>query len=69
MLAGSDDYIKPDRMMSRFIYSAIQHVLSVEQMQQIMIKVHQNLIKEYPFLTLRLLDYLIWNYQRSTTYQ
>jgi hypothetical protein len=65
MLAGSEDYIKPDRMMSRFISSAINRTLNAEECQKIIVEAHKILVHEFPQLTLRLLDYQIWQYQRE----
>jgi hypothetical protein len=65
MLAGSDDYIKPDRMVARFIWATIQQTLSVEASHELIVGAQQILAKDYPHLTPRLLDYLIWQYQRT----
>lgn len=65
MLAGSDDYIKPDRMITRFIWSAIQQNLSVEESHNAIIGAHKTLVKEYPQLTPKILDHQIWLYQRE----
>jgi hypothetical protein len=63
MLAGSEDHIKSDRMMGKFIWSAIQQKLNREETQQAITEACQILVKEYPRLTPRILDYLIWSYQ------
>ena len=65
MLAGSDVYVKPDRMMARFIRSALQKSLSVEESHDLVVEACQILSEEYPHLTPRALDHLIWNYQRE----
>ena len=65
MLAGSDNYIKPDRMMTRFIYSALNRKFNVEESHDVVVGAHGILIQEYPHLSLRSLDHLIWNYQRA----
>lgn len=65
MLAGSDNYIKPDRMIARFIYSALNRKLSIEESHAVIVEAHKILVQEYPFLTLRDLDHAIWNYQRA----
>lgn len=65
MLAGSDNYIKPDRMIERFIYSALNRRLSIEESHAVIVEAHKILAQEYPFLTLRALDHAIWNYQRA----
>jgi hypothetical protein len=65
MLVGSDNYVKPDRMISRFIRSATNKNLSIEEMHQAIVSAAKLLSTEYPHLTPRLLDNLIWNYQRQ----
>jgi hypothetical protein len=65
MLLGSEEYIKPDRMVERFIGAVIQQKLSVEASHELIVGAQQILAKEYPHLTPRLLDYLIWQYQRA----
>lgn len=65
MLAGSDDHIKPDRMIARFIESALHKSLSVEESHRVVVGACEVLKKEYPHLTPRLLDHQIWNYQRD----
>jgi len=65
MLAGSDNYIKSDRMIARFIYSALNRKLSIEESQAVIVEAYEILAQEYPLLILRALDYAIWNYQRA----
>ncbi len=65
MLAGSDDYVKPDRMLTRFIESAIGKSPSVEESHKLIVGACNMLKKEYPYLTPRALDHLIWEYQRE----
>lgn len=67
MLAGDENFIKPDRMIRRFIYSAIQRELSLNECQELLVSAHAELVKEYPLLTPRSLDHQIWLYQRQTT--
>lgn len=67
MLAGDENFIKPDRMIRRFIYSAIQRDLSFDQCQEMLVAAHAELVKEYPGLTPRSLDHQIWLYQRQAT--
>ncbi|MHB8089209.1 MAG: hypothetical protein ACYDH2_13265 [Anaerolineaceae bacterium] len=64
MLTGSDDFIKPDRMIRRFIYSAINQNLSMQETHDAIVGAHQILKDEFPNLTPRLLDYQIWSSQR-----
>ena len=65
MLAGSDDYIKPDRMVTRFIKPSIQRNLSLEEIHDLIIGAHKILIKDFPRLTPKSLDHQIWLYQRE----
>lgn len=67
MLAGDENFIKPDRMIRRFIYSAIQRELSFDECQNLLVAAHAELVEEYPLLTPRSLDHLIWLYQRQAT--
>jgi hypothetical protein len=64
MLAGSDDYVKPDRMLARFIESAIHRSLTIEESHDVIVGASKLLAEEYPHLTPRALDHLIWKYQR-----
>jgi hypothetical protein len=64
MLVGSDDYVKPDRMVTRFIWSATGKEYTIEEMHLGIVGAAKVLNPDYPQLTPRLLDSLIWNYQR-----
>jgi hypothetical protein len=65
MLAGSDHLIKPDRMVLRFIESAIGRPFhSTAQAGTLVRAVVKVLNETYPHLTPRLLDYGIWSHQR-----
>lgn len=64
MLAGSDDLIKPDRMVLRFLREALQREISLNEAQSVLSATTQALKVVYPHLTPRLLDHAIWNYQR-----
>jgi hypothetical protein len=65
MLAGSDNYVKPDRMITRFILSATGKSLSIEESQTAVVGACEILVEDYPHLTPRMLDHLIWEYQRK----
>ena len=65
MLAGSDAYIKPDRMIARFIYSALNKRMSVDESHEVIMGAYRILVQEFPSLTPRALDYMIWRYQRE----
>ena len=65
MLAGSDDYIKPDRMVAAFVQSATSHSLSIDELHNVVVGACAVLRREHSHLTPRLLDYLIWNHQKQ----
>lgn len=65
MLVGNENYIKPDRMVERFIASAIGHKLNEEESVSALQQAQRILVKDFPGLTPRTLDSIIWNYQRG----
>lgn len=65
MLSGSDNFIKPDRMIRRFLASVIDSILTIQETHDVIISTYQILKNEYPLLTPRLLDFQIWSYQRK----
>lgn len=65
ILLDSQDYVKPDRMVMRFIESATGKHYSVEECQHVLMQVCQLLVPEYPRLTPSRLDHLIWAFQRN----
>jgi hypothetical protein len=69
MLAGSDDLIKPDRMVRRFVEAATGRDYGPEECHYIVVQACQMLGEVYPQLTPRTLDYQIWRYQRDAGYR
>ena len=65
MLAGSEDFIKPDRMINRFVYKATGKMLGIEETTELLVNASGILAIEYPGLTPRMLDNVIWKYQRA----
>ncbi|CAM3055438.1 hypothetical protein [Flavobacterium frigoris] len=65
MLAGSDDLIKPDRMIIRFLESISEENVSLSDCQIILAEVAKKLQKNGFDITPKKLDNLIWNYQRN----
>ncbi|MFV8373614.1 hypothetical protein [Flavobacterium sp. LB2P74] len=65
MLAGSDDLIKPDRMIIRFLENISGEIVSLTDCQIILAEVSKNLQKNGFHITPKKLDNLIWNYQRD----
>ncbi len=65
MLAGSDDIIKPDRMILRFLQNVTGRIFTLEQCQSILHNATNELNKQGYVLTPKLLDHIIWKYQRE----
>ena len=66
MLTGNKDGVKEDRMVLRFVGEALgRPIIEIEEAAVLVRAVASRLQSEYPWLTARLLDQLIWNYQRA----
>jgi len=65
MLAGSEDLIKPDTMIKRFIEDRIKKPVSDQESQWLLSRACEKLKLKYQSLTPRRLDHQIWKYQRS----
>ncbi len=66
MLAGDDSYVKPDRMLCRFVAEATGRPdISPRSARDAVVAACRELACEFPHLTPRLLDHLIWSYQRQ----
>jgi len=65
MLAGDTNFIKPDRMIKRFLFAATGEHFSDDACQSALEGACRDLARDYPGLTPRALDNLIWNYQRN----
>ena len=65
MLAGSEDLIKPDRMIIRFLEHETGKKLSLNDCQLVLTEVSKNLNEIGFKITPKKLDNLIWNYQRT----
>ena len=63
MLAGNENTVKPDRMLMRFINS-VNKDITIDDAQQIISECITLLKRDNKNVTPRLLDYLIWDYQR-----
>ncbi|WP_242200557.1 hypothetical protein [Bacillus cereus group sp. BfR-BA-01492] len=61
MLAGDDKWIKPDRIIVRFLEKARQRRVKIEEAQSILEKVTHILMKKYPNITYIFMDYYIRN--------
>jgi hypothetical protein len=75
MLTGDENTIKPNRMVARFIEQATHQEYNSRynrrynplEMTHLVINTCQILRVEYPNLTPRALDRLIWDYQQTHT--
>lgn len=65
MLVGSDEFIKPDRMIRRFLESVLQRPVSSSEAQILLHDAAQRLRALHPHLTPRLLDHEVWKHQRE----
>lgn len=62
MLSGDDSQAKPDRHVLRFLKEHTGRDFSIQQAQDALINVVGVLKEKYPHMTVRLLDYSIWDY-------
>jgi hypothetical protein len=69
MLTGSEDLVKPDRMVLRFLATALSRTsfMSTSDAVALVKEAAQSLRTEFPGLTARLLDYAIWDHQRHAS--
>ena len=65
MLSGSDDLVKEDRWIFRFLERCLNRKVAQGEALQILVGACQKLKPNHPNLTPRLLDNLVWNYERS----
>lgn len=66
MLAGSHDFVKPDRMILGFLRDQLGEKLSQDEAQRILSEASNALKPEHPHLTTKTLDHHIWQYQRQS---
>jgi hypothetical protein len=65
MLAGTEDLVKPDRWIGRFLARHLGYVPGSAEAQSLISGVCEILRKKFPHLTPRLLDYVIWSHERA----
>jgi hypothetical protein len=65
MLAGSDELIKPDRMVLRFLEDCLGRPVGTAEAPHLVAGAVARLKPLHPALTPRLLDHQIWEYQRG----
>lgn len=65
MLAGDENRCKPDRHLIGFVYDVLGKDYTYAEIPELIYAAHGILKNTHPDLTVRHLDYLIWNYQRK----
>jgi hypothetical protein len=66
MLAGFQSFVKPDRMITRFVAAALKlPSVHPEHAEQLVRSAAESLKSTSPKITASLLDYRIWQYQRT----
>ena len=65
MLSGDDAYIKPDRMVLRFLKEILGDEPKLDEAIELLQATCEQLKNKYSSLTPRKLDYVIWNYQKE----
>ena len=66
MLAGSSDFIKPDRMIIRFLEKVLNRKVDIEEAQSLLREASEILKVQFPHITPRILDHEIWKKMSST---
>lgn len=69
MLAGDEQMVKPDRMILRFICNVLNRRVNEEYAVTLIQALSKKLLTTYPHMTPRLLDYIIWTWQRNQPIQ
>jgi len=65
MLAGTENLIKPDRWIARFLKRCLNVESDVDSAQFLISGACEMMLTRYPDLTPRLLDNVIWKYERA----
>lgn len=65
MLAGSENVCKPDRHIRRFVEPILGKKSTYEEIQELFNYACNEMKKDFPRITVRLLDNKIWDYQKS----
>lgn len=65
MLAGTEDLIKPDRWIGRFLKRCLNTDKTPQEAQFLISGACETLRTRYPGLNSRLLDYVIWDHERA----
>jgi hypothetical protein len=65
MLAGSEDLIKPDRMIDAYLFTILGRKVDSAEAQEILFEASRQINLYYSHITARSLDHEIWKYQRT----
>lgn len=65
MLCGDENTCKPDTHLLRFLTDAMGHTVTQCDAQSLLEETVKDLKVDYPNMNVRLLDYIIWDYQRQ----
>ena len=65
MLCGDDNFCKYDRHVQNFLEEINAGVKNADEAQELLENVVEELKTEYPYMTVRMLDYIICDYQRN----
>lgn len=65
MLIGSNELVKPDRMILRFLKRCIGKEVRIEEAQLLLSNASELLKNKYENMNPRLLDHEIWKYERT----
>lgn len=65
MLCGDNNTCKPDTHILKFFSDILKRNVKADEVQGLFENIVNDLKAEYPHMTVRLLDYIIWNYQRN----
>jgi hypothetical protein len=65
MLLGSQNHVKPDRMILRFLQAALGRTPNIQEAHDLVVVASMILRADIPYLTPAALDHLIWAYQRE----
>jgi hypothetical protein len=67
MLSGSENLVKEDRWIGRFLARCLSRALAQGEALPILVEACRKLKLNHPHLSPRLLDNLIWKYERTRT--
>jgi len=63
ILIGAKDYVKPDRMIKRFLENLLGKKVTADDCHQLIFGASLVLAEQYPYMRACYLDHLVWRYQ------